>query len=133
VTHPAVTRYFMTVPEACQLVIQAGGLGRPGVVLILDMGEPVKILDVAKRMIALSGKQVEIVFTGLRVGEKLHEELTGTDEMLERPFHPLISHTLVRELPPDSLDKDAWLRRMRGVASSVTSGSTPAPVDRRLL
>src|SRR5690606_24127601 len=66
VTHPDVTRYFMTIPEASQLVIQAGGIGRPGEVLILDMGEPVLILDVAKRMIAQSGKDVDIVFTGLR-------------------------------------------------------------------
>jgi dTDP-glucose 4,6-dehydratase len=77
VTHPDVTRYFMTIPEACQLVVQAGGIGRRGEVLILDMGEPVLILDVAKRMIAQSGKDIEIVFTGLRHGEKLHEELVG--------------------------------------------------------
>src|SRR5690606_3490002 len=75
VTHPEVSRYFMTISEACQLVVQAGGIGRPGEVLILDMGEPVSILDVAKRMIEMSGKQVEIVYTGLRRGEKLHEEL----------------------------------------------------------
>lgn len=112
VTHPDATRYFMTIPEACQLVIQAGGIGRPGEVLILDMGEPVKILDVAKRMIAMSGKKIEIVFTGLREGEKLHEVLVGQKEHLERPFHPKISHTRAKPISPDRLDKDEWMRRM---------------------
>src|SRR5699024_6321884 len=92
VPHPAVARYFMTIPEACQLVIQAGGIGRAGEVLILDMGQPVKILDIAKRMIAISRKDIEIVYTGLREGEKLHEELVGAEENLERPFHEQISH-----------------------------------------
>ena len=77
VTDPEVTRFFMTIPEACQLVIQAGAIGRGGEVMILDMGEPVKILDVAQRMIAMSGKKVDIIYTGLRPGEKLHEELVG--------------------------------------------------------
>lgn len=112
VTHPDVTRYFMTIPEACQLVIQAGGIGRPGEILILDMGEPVRILEVAKRMIAMSGKRVEIVFTGLREGEKLHEELVGVRETLERPFHPKISHTHADAILPESLDLDEWMARM---------------------
>nr|WP_255727217.1 nucleoside-diphosphate sugar epimerase/dehydratase [Nesterenkonia sp. DZ6] len=112
VTHPDVTRYFMTIPEACQLVVQAGGIGRAGEVLILDMGEPVSILDVAKRMITMSGKSIEIVFTGLRAGEKMHEELVGQRENLERPFHPKISHTLVDSLSPDKLHKAEWEARM---------------------
>lgn len=112
VTHPEATRYFMTIPEACQLVIQAGGIGRAGEVLILDMGEPVKILDVAKRMIAMSGKKIEIVFTGLRDGEKLHEELVGVRENLERPFHPQISHTRAEPISPEGLDKTDWIDRM---------------------
>ncbi|MDX2377628.1 polysaccharide biosynthesis protein [Microbacterium sp. LRZ72] len=112
VTHPDVTRYFMTIPEACQLVIQAGAIGRPGEILILDMGEPVRILDVAKRMIAMSGKQIEIAFTGLREGEKLHEELVGVREKLERPFHPMISHTRADTIPPTRLDHDGWMARM---------------------
>lgn len=112
VTHPEATRYFMTIPEACQLVIQAGGIGRAGEVLILDMGEPVKILDVARRMIAMSGKKIEIVFTGLRDGEKLHEELVGFKENLERPFHPQISHTRAEAISPERLDKAGWLARM---------------------
>ncbi|MBN8205349.1 polysaccharide biosynthesis protein [Microbacterium esteraromaticum] len=113
VTHPDATRFFMTIPEACQLVIQAGGIGRPGEVLILDMGEPVSILEVAKRMIAMSGKKIEIVFTGLRSGEKLHEELVGSRENLERPFHPQVSHTRADSISPERLDKAGWKARMR--------------------
>ena len=109
ITHPDVTRFFMTIPEACHLVVQAGGIGRPGEVLILDMGEPVRILDVAERMIAMSGRDIGIVFTGLREGEKLHEELVGRDERDERPVHPKISHTEVPPLRPDELRQYDWL------------------------
>ncbi|GAA2189628.1 MULTISPECIES: SDR family NAD(P)-dependent oxidoreductase [Leucobacter] len=112
VTHPNVTRFFMTIPEACQLVVQAGGIGRPGEVLILDMGEPVSILDVAKRMIAQSGRDVDIVFTGLRHGEKLHEELVGEGEGDERPYHPKISHARVDSISPAVLDHEGWVARM---------------------
>ncbi len=112
VTHPEATRYFMTIPEACQLVIQAGGIGRLGEVLILDMGEPVRILDVAKRMIAQSGKRIEIVYTGLRHGEKLHEELTGKGEGDERPFHPKITHASVHTISPEVLDHAGWVARL---------------------
>ena len=112
VTHPEVTRFFMTIPEACQLVIQAGGIGRPGEVLILDMGEPVPILDVARRMIAQSGKDIEILFTGLRHGEKLHEELVGDGEGNERPFHPKISHAHVDMISPSVLDHQGWIERL---------------------
>ena len=111
VTHPDVTRYFMTIPEACQLVLQAGAIGSPGEVLILDMGEPVRIMDIAERMIEMSGKDVEIVFTGLREGEKMHEELVGLDEGDERPHHPKISHAMVRTLSPQDMEKDVWLER----------------------
>lgn len=112
ITDPEVTRFFMTIPEASQLVIQAGGIGRPGEVLILDMGEPVKILDVAQRMIAQSGKDIEIVFTGLRHGEKLHEELIGDGESNDRPFHPKISHATVDSLSPEDLDHEGWVARL---------------------
>lgn len=108
VTHPDITRYFMTIPEACQLVLQAGGIGRVGEVLILDMGEPVRILDIAERMIALSGKNLEVVFTGLREGEKMHEELIGEGEDEARPFHPKISHANVNGIAPTMLDKALW-------------------------
>ena len=94
ITHPEVTRYFMTIPETCQLVLQAGGTGSPGEVMILDMGEPVRILDVAKRMIAMSGKDIEIVYTGLRDGEKLHEDLTSDTEQALPSAH-LLSRTAV--------------------------------------
>ena len=95
VTHPEITRYFMTIPEAVQLLIQAGAIGRPGEVLVLDMGTPVKILDVARRMIASSGKKIPIEITGLRPGEKLHEDLFGRQELDERPIHKMISHASV--------------------------------------
>jgi FlaA1/EpsC-like NDP-sugar epimerase len=110
VTDPDATRYFMTIPEACQLVIQAGAIGRAGEVLILDMGEPVRILDVAERMIARSGKKIEIVFTGLRDGEKLHEDLIGITESDARPFHAKITHTAVPPLEPPNLDVGRWQR-----------------------
>ena len=108
VTHPDVTRFFMTIPEASKLVIQAGAIGDPGEVLILDMGRPVRILDVAKRMIAASGKDVEIVYTGLRHGEKLHEVLIDTDEIADRSKHPKVSHTRIQPLDPALLDIAVW-------------------------
>ncbi|MCC2594340.1 polysaccharide biosynthesis protein [Tessaracoccus sp. OS52] len=101
VTHPDVTRYFMTIPEACELVLQAGAIGRPGDVLVLDMGEPVKIVDVANRMIAESGKDIEIHFTGLRHGEKMHEVLFSTVEQGAPSEHPLISEVYVPALDPE--------------------------------
>lgn len=93
VTDPAATRYFMTIQEAVQLVIQAAVIGADGEVLILDMGEPVSIESVARQLIELSGKRIEVEHTGLRAGEKLHEELFGEGETDDRPRHPLISHT----------------------------------------
>lgn len=105
VTHPDVTRFFMTIPEACQLVLQAGAIGRPQDVLILDMGEPVKIMDIANRMIEISGKRIEIVFTGLRPGEKLHEDLYGSKEASEVLTHELISHAKVSPLNPIELNR----------------------------
>lgn len=104
VTHPDVTRYFMTIPEACELVVQAGALGETGEVMVLEMGEPVKILDVARRMITLSGvADVEIVFTGLRPGEKLHEALFGDDEDPRPTSHPMIRCVRVPALEPAQL------------------------------
>ncbi|THJ66196.1 polysaccharide biosynthesis protein [Arthrobacter echini] len=108
VTDPEVTRYFMTIPEACQLVVQAGAIGKGGEVLILDMGEAVKILDVAQRMIAMSGRDIRIVFTGLRPGEKMHEDLMGIGENDSRPLHPKISHTSVAALDPTRLSLQQW-------------------------
>jgi len=94
VTHAEMKRYFMTIPEATQLVLQAGAMGAGGEIFVLDMGEPVRILDIAEQMIALSGltphEDMDIVFTGLRPGEKLFEELEMTDEKMEKTRHPRI-------------------------------------------
>jgi FlaA1/EpsC-like NDP-sugar epimerase len=98
VTHPDATRYFMTVTEAVHLVIAAGGIGLDGEVLVLDMGEPARILDVAKLVSASSPTPIH--FTGLRPGEKLHEQLFGTGEVDVRPLHPLISQVAVPPLDP---------------------------------
>ncbi len=100
VTDPEVTRYFMTVEEAVQLVIQAGAIGREGEALVLDMGEPVRIADVARRLASRARRPIDIVYTGLRPGEKLHEDLLGDNEIDERPVHPLISHVQVPVLDP---------------------------------
>jgi len=98
VTHPEVTRYFMTIEEAARLTVYAGAIGRPGEVLVLDMGDPVRILDVANRFAQRSDPPVEVVFTSLRHGEKVHEVLFAADERDRRPIHPLISHVEVPRL-----------------------------------
>ena len=104
VTHPDVTRYFMTIPEACELVVQAGSMGRSGEVMVLEMGEPVKILDVARRMLELShARGVDIVFTGLRPGEKLHESLFSDDERPVGTDHPMIRSVAVPAVDPAEL------------------------------
>ena len=94
VTHPEMTRYFMTIPEAVSLVVQAGSIGRSGQVFVLDMGEPVSILELARQMIRLSGKEpdrdIPIEFIGVRPGEKLHEELWGEGESVSETPHPKI-------------------------------------------
>ncbi len=94
VTHPEITRYFMTIPEACELVLEAATMGQGGEVFVFDMGESVKIIDLAKKMITLSGlrvdKDIEIRYTGLRPGEKLYEELLNNDENTLPTHHPKI-------------------------------------------
>ena len=107
VTHPDVTRYFMTVAEAVQLVIQAAAIGNDGEALVLDMGEPVRIDDVARRLASQAPRPINIVYTGLRPGEKCHEVLLGADEVDNRPKHPLISHVAVPPLPIGLLDRVA--------------------------
>jgi FlaA1/EpsC-like NDP-sugar epimerase len=94
VTHPEMRRYFMTIPEAVQLVLQAGAQGRGGELFMLDMGEPVRIIDLARDMIRLSGLEegsdIEIEFTGIRPGEKLYEEMFFNDEIAEPTEHPKV-------------------------------------------
>lgn len=134
VTHPDVTRYFMTIPEAANLVIQAGAMAKGGEVFVLNMGEPVKIVDLARRMIFLSGcipkddahpnGDIEIKFTGLRPGEKLYEELIIGDDNVEATHHPLIMQAMehsfalseveetLADLPQKARDEDIdWLKQ----------------------
>ena len=119
VTDPDVTRYFMTVQEAVALTIQAGALAGPGEVLVLDMGEPVRIADVARRLAEQAAPQVRIVYTGLRPGEKRHEVLLGEGEIDRRPRHPLISQVPV---PPLSFETARSVCAASGtVAVSATS------------
>lgn len=129
VTHPEVTRYFMTISEAVQLVIQAGAIGRDGEALILDMGEPVRVADMARQLIEIEGKDIEIVYTGLRPGEKLHEVLMDESESDYRPLHSLVSHISVSGFSPDlipdsvtSAPKEAkeWLRALSCQATVTT-------------
>lgn len=105
ITDPEATRFFMTIPEACQLVLQAGSERERNSILILDMGEPVKILDIANRMIEMSGKDVRIEFSGLRPGEKLHEELVSFGEIAEPSAHPMIWRVRSKKLDPKDLGK----------------------------
>jgi len=100
VTHPEITRYFMTIPESCRLVLEAGAMGQGGEIFVFDMGEPVKILDMAKKMIHLSGlkiyEDIQIKFIGLRPGEKLYEELLNNKENTLPTYHPKILIAQVR-------------------------------------
>jgi len=104
VTHPEIIRYFMTIPEACRLVLEAGSMGSGGEIYIFDMGKPVKIVDLAKRMISLSGRtDVKIEFTGLRHGEKLYEELLNVKELTKPTYHEKIMIATVREYDYDEV------------------------------
>ena len=104
VTHPEIIRYFMTIPEACRLVLEAGSMGNGGEIYIFDMGKPVKIVDLAKRMISLSGRtDVKIEFTGLRHGEKLYEELLNVKELTKPTYHEKIMIATVREYDYDEV------------------------------
>jgi FlaA1/EpsC-like NDP-sugar epimerase len=118
VTHPDVTRYFMTITEASRLTIYAGAIGDPGEIMILDMGEPVKIVEVAERFANRHDPPLEIVFTGLRPTEKLHEDLFSASEHGERRIHKLITHVSVQPLEPMTL-------------MSMASGPTPTPDEMR--
>jgi FlaA1/EpsC-like NDP-sugar epimerase len=129
VTNPEMTRYFMTTPEAVSLVIQAGSIGGRGEIFVLDMGEPVKILDLARNMIRLSGKEpdkeIPIEFIGARAGEKLHEELWGDDEVVAETGHPKIYRA--RRAPVDGV----WLEGELGALEElVEAGETLEVVSR---
>mgnify|MGYP001125273500 FL=1 len=104
VTHPDIIRFFMLIPEACKLVIEAGTMGNGGEIFVFDMGKPVRIADLAERMIKLSGARgVKIEYTGLRDGEKLYEEVLNDAEITLPTFHPKIKIAKVREYDYDSV------------------------------
>jgi len=128
-THPEMTRYFMTIPEAVQLVVQAGAIGGRGQVFVLDMGDPVRILDLAHQMIRLSGKEpdrdVRIEIVGARPGEKLHEELWTAEEHARPSEHPSIMQ-LARQ-PVDAVWLESELRALEGL---VEDGDTLGLVGR---
>ncbi len=132
VTHPDMTRYFMTIPEAVGLVLQTATLGRGGEIFILDMGQPVKILEMARQMIELSGYRpdidIEIKITGLRPGEKLFEELRHTDETHEPTEHPRIFQLRSEPLAEDA---DIWLDELRAVVAEDPS-AVKAAMQRRV-
>jgi FlaA1/EpsC-like NDP-sugar epimerase len=141
VTHPEITRFFMTIPEACQLVLEAGFMGLGGEVFVFDMGEPVKIADMARRMIRLSGyepdKDVKIEFTGLRPGEKLYEELLADKEKTLPTYNPKVKvaevawldyrdiliriHRLLRAYP--SMDEKQIVRNMKSIVPEFESSN----------
>jgi FlaA1/EpsC-like NDP-sugar epimerase len=126
VTHPEIRRYFMSIPEAAQLVLQAGLMGKGGEILVLDMGEPVKIVDLARDLIRLSGlteSDVKIVFTGLRPGEKLYEELLADDETTLATPHPKL-----RVMKPDAAPGVAWVAE---TVRWLETPHTPAAEDVR--
>jgi FlaA1/EpsC-like NDP-sugar epimerase len=129
VTHPEMTRYFMTIPEAVQLIIQAGAIGESGDVYVLDMGTPVRILDLAHNMIRLSGKEPEIdiaiEFIGARPGEKLHEELWGDGEDAVPTVHSKILRCATQPVDP------AWLEdEIADLERLVAAGETVELVNR---
>jgi FlaA1/EpsC-like NDP-sugar epimerase len=129
VTHPEVSRYFMTADEAVQLVLQAAVIGRDGEVLVLDMGEQIRIADMARRLVATVPRPVDIVYTGLRPGEKLTEDLLGAGEQDERPYHPLIRHVPVTPLRPDAvtrLDPADGLTGLRAALADCATGANGA-------
>lgn len=126
VTHPDIIRYFMLIPEACTLVLEAGTMGKGGEIYVFDMGEPVRIVELAERMIKLSGKSnIEIKFTGLREGEKLFEEVLDDKETSLPTFHPKIKIAQVRQYDYESINKE-----IENLISSAATGSDMETVAR---
>ncbi|MBX7097257.1 MAG: polysaccharide biosynthesis protein [Myxococcaceae bacterium] len=129
VTHPEMRRYFMTIPEASQLVLQAGTMGKGGETFVLDMGEPVKIVDLARDLIRLSGltpdKDIEIHFSGMRPGEKLFEELSTADENADKTLHPKI---FIGRLTPRP--HDLVLREFEALQAMADTAPAPALIER---
>jgi FlaA1/EpsC-like NDP-sugar epimerase len=145
VTDPEVTRFFMTIPEATQLVLQAGSMGVGGEIFLLDMGEPVKILDLAEELIHLSGfapgEDIKIEFTGLRPGEKLHEELLLAGEDINPTEHDAIRVTASQEFDfngileniealyriPHAAGKQKIIEQLKGMVPEFTPMSNSSP------
>jgi len=121
VTHPDITRYFMSIPEAAQLVLQAGSMGQGGEIFVLDMGEPVKIAELARDMIRLSGhteEDIRVVFTGLRPGEKLFEEVLADAEQTRATHHPKLRIARAQPVEDGQLAVLLqWLRQRRAVGA----------------
>ena len=137
VTHPDIIRYFMTIPEACCLVMEASTLGQGGEIFIFDMGQPVKIADLAKNMIRLAGftpnKDIDIVFTGLRPGEKLYEELLNQKETTLPTSNPKIMIARVREYDFEAVSKQVEDLIETSAATATTNlASTPFTTVRKM-
>jgi FlaA1/EpsC-like NDP-sugar epimerase len=128
VTHPEINRFFMTIPEACRLVMEAATMAQGNQIFVFDMGTPVRIADLAKRMIRLAGfepgRDIRIEYTGLRPGEKLYEEVLANDENTLPSFHPRIRIAKVREY--QFAEVDEILHQMVRLAKDV---NIPAMVD----
>ena len=126
VTHPEITRFFMSIPEAAQLVLQAGSMGQGGEIFVMDMGEPVRIAELARDMIRLSGRSeedVRVVFTGLRPGEKLYEEVLADSEQTRATHHPKLRIARAQAVEEGWLDALLlWLRQRRAVSASEVRG-----------
>lgn len=139
VTHPEATRFFMTVEEAVRLVLCAATFGGSGETLVLDMGDPVRISEVAEQLVAESERPIEVVYTGLRSGEKLHEQLLDLGCVDDRRAHPKISHTQVEPLSPDEVgrrgacDDHGYTARVEALLDQFPRLSEPEPPQGSLL
>ena len=122
VTDDRVTRFFMTIPEACQLVLEAGTMGMGGEIFVFDMGESIKIIDLAKKMIKLSGleldKDIQIKITGLRPGEKLYEEILSDKENILKTHHPQIYKAKISEEPVEQIKNISELINLFGTQNN---------------